>query len=188
MNQERLINELVVVGLLFIILVITPVYLSKFIILDRKLTQAKELVVELDKEVNNAYVMVQSLNDELDRVDKINNLDKLLKDLSQIESNRELVLALCFTESSLNYSVKHYGKYDKTTTGICGIKTLWIDIIPELNQENINSLYAGSLVLEYLINKNNGDIFNAIKEYKGAIRNLSTTDRVLNLYSKISQN
>lgn len=57
-----------------------------------------------------------------------------------------------------------------------------------MNQENINSLYAGSLVLEYLINKNNGDIFNAIKEYKGAIQKLSTTERVLNLYNKISQN
>lgn len=83
MNQERLIDELVVVGLLFIIIVITPVYLSKYIILDRKFTQAKELVVELDEEVNNAYVMVQSLNDELDRVDNKHKLDNLLKDLSQ---------------------------------------------------------------------------------------------------------
>ena len=83
MNQERLIDELVIVGLLFIIIVITPVYLSKYIILDRKFTQAKELVVELDEEVNNAYEMVQSLNDELDNIDNKHKLDNLLKDLSQ---------------------------------------------------------------------------------------------------------
>ena len=83
MNQERLIDELVVVGLLFIIIVITPVYLSKYTILDRKFTQAKELVVELDEEVNNAYVMVQSLNNELDNIDNKHKLDNLLKDLSQ---------------------------------------------------------------------------------------------------------
>ena len=83
MNQERLIDELVIVGLLFIIIVITPVYLSKYIILDRKFTQAKELVVELDEEVNNAYEMVHSLNNELDNIDNKHKLDNLLKDLSQ---------------------------------------------------------------------------------------------------------
>ena len=186
MNQERLIDELVVVGLLFIIIVITPVYLSKFIILDRKLTQAKELVVELDEEVNNAYVMVQSLNDELDRVDKINKLDKLLKELSQVKSNPKLTLVVCFTESSLNKKAVHIGWYNKNITGpLCGIKNHWIDIIPELNQTNINTLYGGSLVINYLLEKHNNNLFLAIKEFKGAEKNLTTTYKTIKLYRYI---
>ena len=186
MNQERLIDELVVVGLLFIIIVITPVYLSKFIILDRKLTQAKELVVELDEEVNNAYVMVQSLNDELDRVDKINKLDKLLKELSQVKSNPKLTLVVCFTESSLNKKAVHTGWYNKNITGpLCGIKNHWIDIIPELNQANINTLYGGSLVINYLLEKHNNNLFLAIKEFKGAEKNLTTTYKTIKLYRYI---
>lgn len=186
MNQERLIDELVVVGLMFIIIVITPVYLSKYIILDRKLTQAKELVVELDEEVNNAYVMVQSLNDELDRVDKINKLDKLLKELSQVKSNPKLTLVVCFTESSLNKKAVHTGWYNKNITGpLCGIKNHWIDIIPELNHTNINTLYGGSLVINYLLEKHNNNLFLAIKEFKGAEKNLTTTYKTIKLYRKI---
>ena len=188
MNTERLNDELTITGLIFIFLVMVPLMYIKIVKVENELYQAKSIAVDLYEESSLAYEMVESLNKELDLAGEYIKHEKLLKDLSQIDGDRELVLALCFTESSLNYNVKHYGKYDKTTTGICGIKTIWIDIIPELNQENINSLYAGSLVLEYLINKNNGDIFKAIKEYKGAIRNLSTTERVLNLYSKIKQN
>ena len=33
------------------------------------------------------------------------------------------------------------GVFDKTTTGACGIKTHWIDIIEEINEDNINSLF-----------------------------------------------
>ena len=97
-----------------------------------------------------------------------------------------MVLALCFTESSLKYDVKHYGKFDKTTTGICGLKTkYWINEIEEINHQNINSLYAGSLVLEYLLNKYNGDLDKALKHYKGAVNNLEPVKRVIRLYKEI---
>ena len=97
-----------------------------------------------------------------------------------------LVLALCFTESSLNYEVKHKGAFDKTTSGICGLKTkYWIDEIEEINQHNINSLYAGSLVLEYLLNKYDNDLFLALKHYKGADKNLKPVERVINIYKEI---
>lgn len=97
-----------------------------------------------------------------------------------------MVLVLCFTESSLNYNVKHKGNFDKTTTGICGLKTkYWIDEIEEINHQNINSLYAGSLVLEYLLNKYNGDLFLALKHYKGVNKNLEPVKRVIRLYKEI---
>ena len=93
---------------------------------------------------------------------------------------------MCFSESSLNYEVKHKGKFDKSTTGICGLKTkYWIDEIEEINHQNINSLYAGSLVLEYLLNKYNGDLEKALKHYKGANKNLAPVKRVIELYEGI---
>lgn len=97
-----------------------------------------------------------------------------------------MVLVLCFTESSLNYEVKHKGAFDKSTVGICGLKTkYWIDEIEEINHQNINSLYAGSLVLEYLLNKYNGNLFLAIKHYKGANKNLGPVKKVIKIYEDI---
>ena len=186
MEKDTLIEDLTVVGLILIILVICSVLFTKIYKIEKDLIQAKELVVELDEEVNNAYVMVQSLNDELDRVDKINKLDKLLKELSQVKSNPKLTLVVCFTESSLNKKAVHTGWYNKNITGpLCGIKNHWIDIIPELNQANINTLYGGSLVINYLLEKHNNNLFLAIKEFKGAEKNLTTTYKTIKLYRKI---
>ena len=86
----------------------------------------------------------------------------------------------------MNYDVKHYGKFDKSTTGICGLKTkYWIDEIEEINHQNINSLYAGSLVLDYLMIKYDGDLFRALKHFKGADKNLESVEKVINLYKEI---
>ena len=70
---------------------------------------------------------------------------------------------------------------------MCGLKDHWVDIIPELNQENINTLYAGSLVISYLLDKHNNDLFKAIKEFKGANKNLTTTYKTIKLYNKIKE-
>lgn len=97
-----------------------------------------------------------------------------------------MILVLCFTESSLNYDVTHYGKFDKTTTGICGLKSsFWVDKIDEINHNNINSLYAGSKVLEYLLVKYDNDLKKALKHYKGSIKNLDPVDRVIKIYEEI---
>ena len=169
MERDTLSEDLTVVGLVLIMLVMCSVLFIKIYKIEKELNQAKQLVVELDDEVNNAYVMVQSLNDELDRVDKINKLDELLKELSQVKSNPKLTLVVCFTESSLNKKAVHTGWYNKGVIGnLCGIKEHWIDIIPELNHENINTLYGGSLVINYLLDKHNQNLFLAIKEFKGA--------------------
>ena len=94
-------------------------------------------------------------------------------------------MALCFTESSLKYDVVHKGSFDRLTTGLCGIKSYWIDIIPNLTKDNINSLKGGELVLEYLLNKYDGDLFNALKDYKGAKNNLEPVHRVIRIYEDI---
>lgn len=96
-------------------------------------------------------------------------------------------MANCFKESSLKYDVTHKGKYDFSTTGICGIKLFWIDIIPELNENNINTLQGGELVMNYLLGKHKGNKYEALKEYKGSIKNLKPVYSVLELEKRLKE-
>ena len=189
MKQQQLNDELTIIGLIFTILVLAPLIYFNFTGLKQELYLAKSLVVELDEESSLAYEMVESLNNELDISNEYSKFTKLLKDLSQIKQNKDLTLVVCFTESSFRYNAKHTGWYNEGITGhMCGLKDHWVDIIPELNQDNINTLYAGSLVISYLLDKHNNDLFKAIKEFKGANKNLTTTYKTIRLYNKIKQN
>lgn len=98
---------------------------------------------------------------------------------------RHLTLATCAPESSLRYNVKHRGKYDKNTKGICGIKTYWIDIIPELNKENINTLYGGSLVVAFHLEQNHHQIYPALVAYKGSITNFDPVVKSIRIYNHL---
>ena len=98
-----------------------------------------------------------------------------------------LTLALCFTESSLNYDVIHKGALDKNTIGLCGIKKYWVDIIPELNENNINSLIGGDLVLNHLLNRFDGDMFKALAYYKGSKKNFEPVKKVIRIYRNIKE-
>ena len=78
---------------------------------------------------------------------------------------RGLVIAICYTESNLDYGVKHP---DKDTIGIAGIKVkLHKDVLDGVNP---NSLYACYLVLKkYKF---------SVKKYKGVVENFKTVERV----------
>ena len=149
--------------------------------------EAMKLAINLNKANNDYIEMLESMNRYADTLESDLEQNKLLKDFLSIDNNlKSLTLALCFTESNLNYEVKHKGKWDKSTIGICGLKTkYWIDEIEEINHQNINSLYAGSLVLEYLLKKYNDNLFLALKHYKGADKNLESVKRVIELYEGI---
>ena len=112
------------------------------------------------------------------------HLERILKDLSTIpEKARPMVIALCFTESSLRYDVIHSGRFDRTTTGICGIKPdIWGSVIGDYNP---NTLYSGYLVLNHLLEKHN-DFFKAVARYKGAKTNFKSTQKAVNLALKIA--
>lgn len=152
-----------------------------------KKLEAMQVAINLNKANNDYIEMLESMNKYADTLESDLEQNKLLKDFLSIDNNlKSLTLALCFTESNLNYEVKHKGKFDKSTTGICGLKTkYWIDEIEEINHQNINSLYAGSLVLEYLLNKYNGDLEKTLKHYKGANKNLEPVNRVIEIYKGI---
>ena len=189
MKQQQLNDELTIIGLIFIFIVLVPLMCIKIVKVENALNQAKTIAVELHEESSVAYEMVESLNKELDLAGEYIKHKKLLKDLSQIKSNKDLTVVVCFTESSFRYNAKHTGWYNAGITGhICGLKNHWISLIPELNESNINTLYAGSLVITYLLNKHNNDLFKAIKEFKGADKNLKTTYKTIKLYNKIKQN
>ena len=90
---------------------------------------------------------------------------------------REKTLATCFPETYFDYKAIH--KRSPSSFGICGVKLkVWQEEIPELNRKNVNSLYAGSLVLGYLIEKNDGSFHQALLEYKGAEKNMETVKKV----------
>lgn len=143
-----------------------------------QLYEAKKLVVEYHEDNESLYIAVDSLNSYIDKMDK---LDRLIQDLDSVpRSEQSKVLANCYNETNLKYGAVHKGAYDKTTTGICGVKTVWIDIIPELNEDNIDSLYGGYLVLSYLIDQE-GDYIKGLQKYKGSIKNMAPVKHVIEL-------
>lgn len=117
------------------------------------------------------------------RLNKFERYERIINDLSSVpEEAQPFVLALCFTESSLRYDIKHKGRFDRTTTGICGIKPdIWGNV---LGDNPPNSLYSGYLVLNHLLEKHE-DFFAAVAKYKGARTNFNSTERVISLAERI---
>ena len=113
-------------------------------------------------------------------------VDRIREEIKLIpEDYRDKVLALCWTESHLKYDVSH--PWNDTTTGICGIKSrFWKDFVTKSGAE-VNSLYAGYIILKHLEDKANGDFFQAVKKYKGAVKNLYPVHKTVNLYEKLAK-
>lgn len=78
--------------------------------------------------------------------------------------NKKLILALAFTESSLNYKVKHKNDVAK---GICGVVPKFHKELLKENNVKINSLKACEVVYNYYLELNNGNKIAALKDYKG---------------------
>ena len=114
------------------------------------------------------------------------DIDRIREEIKLIpEDYRDKVLALCWTESHLKYDVSH--PWNDTTTGICGIKSrFWTDFVTKSGAE-VNSLYAGYIILKHLEDKANGDFFQAVKKYKGAVKNLYPVHKTVNLYEKLAR-
>lgn len=194
MNTE----EIKSVGFIFTLIVLVGLLLNQNYQINKladKSHQAMKVALEVnsdlqqvkgDSKQNESKLSseIDLLKEEIDELNKFKDM-KLFKDLLTVKPEmRFKTLMTCKTESDFNYNVIHRGIYDATTTGVCGIKTHWINIIPEITKDNINSLYAGSLVIEYLLNKNNGNLYAAMKEFKGSIRNTAPVDKVMALISR----
>lgn len=97
-----------------------------------------------------------------------------------------MVLALAFTESSLNYNVKHKGN---RAIGVCGIIPVFHKKILSEYKVKINSLRACEVVYNYYLELNNGDKLKALIDYKGIEnkKNLYLAKRVLKLENEIKQ-
>ena len=114
------------------------------------------------------------------------DIDRIREEMKLIpEDYRDKILALCWTESHLKYNISH--PWGDTTTGICGIKSrFWTDFVTKSGAE-VNSLYAGYIILKHLEDKANGDFFQAVKKYKGAVKNLYPVHKAVNLYQKLAR-
>ena len=62
----------------------------------------------------------------------------------------------------------------------------WIGVIPELTEENINSLYAGYLVLDHLI-KEKGSKVKGLAAYKGSIKNYKPVHFTLKVEKELNK-
>lgn len=189
-----MINDLIKTGLIFTAGVLTTWALANNNIknkeiknLKSELYQAKVIAVEIFKAKENAFDMVWSLNEELTSVmnenEQLLRQNQLIKDLRSV-NNKELILALAFTESSLNYDVKHKGDKAK---GICGVIPIyWNDLLKE-HKVKVNSLKSCEIILNHLLDKNNGDLVNALVDYKGikSKDNIELAYRVLEIYKDI---
>lgn len=187
-------NENLIVGLIFTIMIGLGVlfhnnhlnskeYAAKISAMEFAIAQYEDKIAA-EKQYEEIR---QLLTDTENTLTDVKQFKKIYKDLLSVKPYlRHLTLLVCNTESGNRYDVIHTGKYDSTTTGICGIKTHWIGEIPEINESNINSLYAGSLVIEYLLNKNNNNVYAALKEFKGSIVNTKPVDKVMAMRDKYS--
>ena len=94
------------------------------------------------------------------------------------------MIALAFTESSLNYRVKH----DKNIAqGICGVVPKFHKELLEGNNVKLNSLKACEVVYNYYLELNNGNKIKALKDYKGVVSkdNMYLVYRVLELEKEL---
>lgn len=189
MKKQDLFN----VGIIFTLIVVVISMIMLHINLNNKqkeITKVKKFAIYLYEDREVFINMVYSLNKHSDNLESdINDMDylkRLIDDLKTVrEDLRTLTLAVCYDESNLNYNVVHKGKFDRSTIGICGVKKEWIDTIPQLNKDNINTLYGGSLVLSYLLD-NSSDKVEAVKKYKGSILNVEPVIHTLALEKMIS--
>lgn len=193
-------DELVIVALLFALLIQIGVYFSDTHKIKKQVIEVKKVVIEINNEkqeteekLKDVKVYSKTLETNVkDLKEDVQNSQiplKLLKDLRSISNDplAKLTVAVCFDESELDYNKKHSGKYDKTTIGICGIKSDNIGIVPGLNWKNINSLEGGLIMVRYLYEKHNGKLFYMLKEYKGSKTNFKPVHNTLKIYNKIKK-
>lgn len=62
-----------------------------------------------------------------------------------------------------------------------------MDTIPELNKHNINTLQGSELVLNYLLEKHNGNLYEALKDFKGSEYNLYPVKETIKIYKELRQ-
>lgn len=95
-----------------------------------------------------------------------------------------MIIALAFTESSLNYNVKHKGDRAK---GICGIIPEYHKDLLDSKSIDLNSIQACEEVLNYYLYIHKGNLVKALVDYKGVKSkdNMNLVYKVLEIKEKI---
>lgn len=93
------------------------------------------------------------------------------------KNDQILGLVLAFSESSLDYNVKHPGNIAQ---GICGVTPSWNDFLRE-RQIPKNSIKACIEIYNHLLSEHDYNHRKALKNYKGikSKRNMWIVDKVL---------
>lgn len=95
-----------------------------------------------------------------------------------------MILALAFTESSLDYNVKHK---DDIAKGICGIVPKYHKELLDEHNVKVNSLKACEVVYNYYLELNNGNKIKTLKDYKGigSKKNMYLVFKVIELEERL---
>ena len=96
--------------------------------------------------------------------------------------NRPIVLAIAYTESSLDYSVKHP---TDDLSGVGGFKSYWKTHCKKLGITP-NSLQCIESVYLTLVEET-GSEYKALCKYKGAVENLTSVRRTLKIKAFIQR-
>lgn len=140
------------------------------------INEKNEYIFILQESREQLNIELEDLNGELKQCDSIKKLKRICGNVN----NKSLVLALAFTESSLNYKVKH----DKDIAqGICGVVPKFHKELLEENNVKLNSLKACEIIYNYYLELNDGNKVAAIKAYKGieSSENMYLVYRVLEI-------
>lgn len=186
-------DELTTVGAVFILIIITCLYIYDTYKQNKTIQQiqsnyyeAKRLVVQLDSEHKETQLMMQdltraydSMRDDMQEVQTFIHIKDNLRGYTVEE--KAIGLAIAWTESTWNFNANHKSDAE----GICGV-------IPEyweeyLNSKNIdvNSVAACIEIYKFYKEENNGSKEKAIKEYKGIENNIKLIEKTLSIRDKI---
>lgn len=157
MKQTNFTTQLLLASVLFTLLVCTYSFFSYF-----------DIVKEQTITIQSQTETISDLQMQLDTFGELTLI---------YPENRALVVAIAYSESRCSKSVKHP---DKHTKGIGGIKDLW-----QLECDQ-NSLMAIEEVIENIREQYpHFSDYQVIKYYKGADKNLGSTNSTYEMYSAL---
>lgn len=177
-KQEKLNDELSLVGSIFILLILISSYLisnykkeTRISKLEQEVLSTKQLAIliqsDLDKTENQLSKVILEQEELVNDLKDVQVLIKIKEQLRGYTYEEKAIgLAMAWTESSWRFILNH----GSNAEGICGVEpNYWREFLNDKDIE-LNSIAACIEIYKYYKDKN-GTRYEAIKQYKGIINN-----------------
>lgn len=175
------IDEIVAIGAIYALLICSGTYFKndyqqkkQITELTQKYEQARTIAVELHEESKDVKVELETLKKDVEEVQPLIRIKEELRSYTIEEIATGLWVG--WTESTWDYNANHQGLY----SNFCGnMPWHWDDF---LNKRGVNSNSAAACIEIYNYYKEiHGNRYNAIKAYKGIVKNTYIIDRSIHL-------